>query len=102
LEKPTAKEVARVHLYFITPASSSNSWIPESCEVLALSENEDELNDVEDSLSYDNRPESPSSDFAGSHKLQEVDSKRCPRQCRCNNARCLSGTIMSETAASPE
>jgi hypothetical protein len=94
LEEPTAKEVARVHLHFITPALSASSWIPKSCEVLALSKNEDELNDIEESLSNDNTPEGPSSDFAGSNELQKVDSKGSPCQCWCDYAWCLFGIIM--------
>ena len=57
--------------------------------MLALSKDEDELDDVEDDLSPDNHPEEISAELAGSHEFQEIDGKRDSRQCRCNDAGCL-------------
>jgi hypothetical protein len=56
---------------------------------LTLSEDEDELNCIEDSLSQDYRPKDPSSESARSYKLQEIDGKGHSCQSWRNDSRCL-------------
>jgi hypothetical protein len=57
--------------------------------MFALSKDEDQLDDIDDSLTPYNRPQDPSSEFASSYKFQEIDSKGDSRQRWRNNARSL-------------
>jgi len=85
----TSEEVPRVNLYFPAPTFPTNSRVPQSSEMLALSKDENKLNDIDDGLRPDYRPEEISPKLAGSHKFQEVDRKRDSGQCWCNDSRCL-------------